>query len=93
MGQKKVSNYSKPILVEFICRNFLKNTIELFEFMKPLLCDGSIVLFDDWYCFPYGTEGGEGLAMKDFLEKNSELELVAWKAYSTFGQSFFIKIV
>lgn len=68
------------------------STIELFEFMKPLLCDGSVVLFDDWYCFPYGTEGGEGLAMKDFLEKNADFKLVPWKAYSTFGQSFFIKI-
>lgn len=68
------------------------STVELFEFMKPLLCDGSVVLFDDWYCFPYGTEGGEGLAMKDFLEKNSNFELVPWKAYSNFGQSFFIKI-
>ena len=69
------------------------STIELFDFVKPLLCDGSLVLFDDWYCFPLGTEGGEGLAMKHFLERNTDLELVPWKAYSTFGQSFFIKIV
>lgn len=68
------------------------STIELFNFIKPLLCDGSIVLFDDWYCFPRGVEGGEGLAMEHFLENNSDIELVPWKAYSTFGQSFFIKI-
>jgi len=69
------------------------STIELFEFIKPLLCDGSLVLFDDWYCFPRGVEGGEGLAMAHFLDRNLDLELVPWKAYSTFGQSFFIKIV
>lgn len=69
------------------------STIELFDFMKPLLCDGSLVLFDDWYCFPSGVEGGEGLAMEHFLKRNPEINLVPWKAYSTFGQSFFVNIV
>jgi hypothetical protein len=68
------------------------STTELFNFIKPLLCDGSLVLFDDWYCFPCGVEGGEGLAMDHFLARNTDLELIPWKAYSTFGQSFFIKI-
>ena len=69
------------------------STIELFDFIKPLLCDGSLILFDDWYCFPRGVEGGEGLAMEHFLERNPDLKLVPWKSYSTFGQSFFIKVV
>ena len=68
------------------------STIELIEFIKPLLCDGSLILFDDWYCFPRGVEGGEGLAMEHFLAANSGYDLVPWKAYSTFGQSFFVKI-
>ncbi|MAV65402.1 MAG: hypothetical protein CMG00_09455 [Candidatus Marinimicrobia bacterium] len=78
--------------VIYVDVDLYSSTIELFEFMEPLLCDGSVVLFDDWYCFPFGTEGGEGLAMKEFLEKNSDFELIPWKTYSTFGQSFFIKI-
>jgi len=78
--------------VIYVDVDLYSSTIELFEFMKPLLCDGSVVLFDDWYCFPFGTEGGEGQAMKEFLEKNSDFELIPWKTYSTFGQSFFIKI-
>jgi len=78
--------------VIYVDVDLYSSTIELFEFMKPLLCDGSVVLFDDWYCFPFGTEGGEGLAMKEFLEKNSDFELIPWKTYSTFGQSFFIKM-
>ena len=68
------------------------STVELFEFMRPLLCDGSVLLFDDWYCFPAGEEGGEGLAMKEFLLNNQNIRLQPWKAYSTFGQSFFLRI-
>ena len=52
----------------------------------------SVVLFDDWYCFPSGDEGGEGLAMTHFLNSNPQFKLVPWKSYSTFGQSFFVKL-
>lgn len=69
------------------------STAALFDFIKPLLCDGTLVLFDDWYCYPKGTEGGEGLATRQFLEANTEFRLIPWKAYSTFGQSFFVEIV
>ncbi len=78
--------------VIYVDVDLYSSTLELFEFMEPLLCDGSLVLFDDWYCFPFGSEGGEGLAMKEFLEKNTHIELIPWKSFSTFGQSFFIKI-
>ena len=78
--------------VIYVDVDLYSSTLELFEFMEPLLCDGSLVLFDDWYCFPFGSEGGEGLAMKEFLEKNTHIKLIPWKSFSTFGQSFFIKI-
>ena len=78
--------------VIYVDVDLYSSTIELFEFMKPLLSNGGLVLFDDWYCFPFGNEGGEGLAMKEFLEQNKNIELIPWKSFSTFGQSFFIKI-
>jgi O-methyltransferase len=78
--------------VVYVDVDLYSSTVELFQFMKPLLVDGSVILFDDWYCFPFGDEGGEGLAMKEFLQKNPNFELIPWKTYSTFGQSFFIKI-
>ena len=67
------------------------STVEIFEFIEPLLCDGTVILFDDWYCFPKASEGGEALAVREFLERNPEIEFSPWKAYSTFGQSFFVK--
>ena len=67
------------------------STVELLDFVEPLLCDGTVILFDDWYCFPLGTSGGEGLEVEHFLSKRQGIEMVPWKAYSTFGQSFFVK--
>jgi len=68
------------------------STVTVLEFIKPLLSDGSVILFDDWYCFPKGESGGEGLATKEFLQKHQDLSLIPWKNYSTFGKSFFVEI-
>lgn len=66
------------------------STVEVMQFIKPLLVVGTLILFDDFYCFPPNGEKGEMRALKEFLVANSEFEIKEWKAYSTFGQSFFV---
>jgi hypothetical protein len=66
------------------------STIEVLNFISPLLVNGSIILFDDWYCFPPGILQGEKRAFHEFIEKNPHFKFEPWKAYSTFGQSFFV---
>ena len=66
------------------------STVEVLNFISPLLVKGSIILFDDWYCFPPGDLQGEKKAFSEFCETNSEFKFEPWKAYSTFGQSFFV---
>ena len=66
-----------------------------FEFVRPLLVNGSIILFDDWYCFKPGTKHlyGEQKAVQEFLEINKDIKPLPWKTYSTFGKSFFVNIL
>jgi len=66
------------------------STVEVLSFLKPLLVEGSVVAFDDWYCFPGGKMQGERKAFSEFLTENPEFLVEPWKSYSTFGQSFFI---
>ena len=66
------------------------STMEVLEFIKPLLVVGTVLIFDDWYCFPPGANKGEMRAVKEFTETNPDFKLEEWKAYSTFGKSFFV---
>jgi O-methyltransferase len=66
------------------------STMEVLEFIKPLLVVGTVLIFDDWYCFPPGANKGEMRAVKEFTEANPDFKLEEWKAYSTFGKSFFV---
>jgi O-methyltransferase len=70
------------------------STKDILKFAKPLLVNGSVVLFDDWYCFKPDIKNsyGEQKAVNEFLDINKNIKLLPWKAYSTFGQSFFVNI-
>lgn len=66
------------------------STLEVLNFIKPLLVVGSVLIFDDYYCFPPDGSKGEMKALLEFCEDNPEIKVKEWKSYSTFGQSFFI---
>ena len=66
------------------------STICVLNFIAPLLVAGSIIAFDDWYCFPPGSNKGEAKSLNEFLDLNPHYKVEEWKAYSTFGKSFFV---
>jgi hypothetical protein len=66
------------------------STIEVLNFIKPLLVVGTVLVFDDYYCFPPDGNKGEMRALLEFCAKNPSIKIKEWKSYSTFGQSFFV---
>ncbi|QWE28993.1 TylF/MycF/NovP-related O-methyltransferase [Polynucleobacter sp. AM-7D1] len=66
------------------------STKEVLSFVYPLLVSGTVILFDDWYCFPPDQSKGEMGAFNEFCLENPRFKVIPWKAYSSFGQSFFV---
>lgn len=69
------------------------STVAVLDFIKPLLVVGTVIIFDDWYCFPPGANKGEVRAFNEFRRANPGFGVEEWKAYSTFGKSFFVTAV
>ncbi len=69
------------------------STVDVLRFLSPILVQGTLLLFDDWYCYPGGSLKGERRALTEFLAENSGFKVEPWKAYSTFGQSYFVTMV
>jgi hypothetical protein len=61
----------------------------MINIIKKLLVEGSVLIFDDYYCFPAGSNQGECKALKEFLENNKGFQVEEWKSYSRFWQIFF----
>ena len=66
------------------------STVEVLAFIKPLLVNGSVIIFDDFFCFPAGSHQGEPQAFDEFLSENPKLKVMEWKSYSSFGKSYFV---
>lgn len=66
------------------------STVQVMEFIKPLLVVGTVLLFDDWYAFPSGVNKGEKRALREFCATHPAFAIEEWKNYSTFGKSFFV---
>ena len=65
---------------------------EVLNYLRPKLCVGTLIMFDDWYCFNAGESMGEKLALEEFCKENPNFEFESWKNFSTFfGKSFFVK--
>lgn len=60
------------------------------NFIKPILRPGTVILFDDWYCYPPYPSNGERKAFEEFLLNNPQIVTECWKSYSTFGKSFLV---
>lgn len=87
---KEVRENLPKIGVVHIDVDLYSSTFVVLKFIKPLLCEGSVILFDDWYCFPPSKKMGESKAFEEFLSINTNIEVQEWKNYSTFGKSFFV---
>lgn len=90
---KELQNKLPKIGMVHIDVDLYSSTCEVLNFIKPLLVEGSVILFDDWYCFPVGKEMGESKAFNEFLKENKNFKVEEWKNYSTFGKSFFVKSI
>jgi hypothetical protein len=67
-----------------------ESTVSVLAFVEPYLADGSIIIFDDWYCFANREEFGEQRAFKEWLERHRHLKATPYKEYGWDGKAFII---
>jgi O-methyltransferase len=64
------------------------STVSVLRFIKPMLQDGTLVLFDD---FGGTDDQGERRALIEFLQANPDVKFNPWKRFHTKGQAFEVK--
>lgn len=67
-----------------------ESTIPVLDFIEPHLIDGSIVIFDDWYCFGNRSEQGQQKALREWLERNRGIRVTPYKEFGWDGKAFII---
>ncbi|MGH6915811.1 MAG: TylF/MycF/NovP-related O-methyltransferase, partial [Geminicoccales bacterium] len=81
----------KRVALALIDCDLYESTVEVLEFLAPMVGDGSILIFDDWNSFGGGDDKGQRRALRQFLAANQQLSADPLFAYGHYGQVFVLR--
>jgi len=67
-----------------------KSTVPVLDFLFPLIHQGTVLIFDDWYCFRGSPILGEQRAVGEWVAKHPNLELIEFRKFGVVGNSFIV---
>ena len=82
---------SRARVVNIDCDMFESTRMAL-NFIAPVLQQGTVVLFDDWYCYRSSSKRGERAALDSWLSENVHCKFVPYRQYANVGQSFIVDL-
>ena len=88
-GTREEHKMNKAAFINIDC-DFYESAKLALDWCEPLIQQGTILNFDDFYCYKGSPEHGEMLAFSEFLEKNPHLSATPYSAYSWHGQAFIM---
>lgn len=80
----------KAALVYIDC-DLYESTVSVLDYVLPILQTGTILAFDDYYCFNGDPDRGGQLAIKEFLLKNPQIKISDYLNIGWMGKSFIVK--
>jgi hypothetical protein len=75
--------------VVYIDCDLYESTVPVLEFITPLLSDGTIIIFDDWFCFRGHPDRGEQRAFREWTTEHK----IRTSPYKQFGWTGLAHIV
>jgi cytochrome P450 len=84
------SKYEKAALVH-IDSDLYESARCVLEGVAPILANGALVLFDDWFMYRGDPNEGEARALREFLAAHPEWEAIHYQAYSVFCNAFILR--
>lgn len=80
----------KAAAVVWVDCGLYSSTVHVLDFVTDLLQNGSVLAFDDWYCFRARPDRGEQRACREWLERNPSITLVAYRDFHWAGRAFVV---
>lgn len=78
--------------VVWIDCDLYSSTVCALDYVTDLLQEGTVLIFDDWYCFRGRPDRGEQLACAEWLDRNPGISLVPYRDFHWSGKSFLVNL-
>ena len=62
------------------------------DFITDYIQDGTVLIFDDWFCFRGNPNRGEQRAFREWLKRNPSIKVSEFHKYGAEGNSFIVHI-
>ena len=83
-------NEIKHAAIVHIDSDLYESAKVILEFIKPLLVDGTIIVFDDWYNYKGNPNLGEQKAFSEWLDKNQDWIATQYQKEGVWSNSFIM---
>ena len=83
------ARHRQVALVHFDC-DLYESTRDALAAIAPVLQDGAMLLFDDWFHYRGDPGKGEARAFAEFLSQHPEWAAIQYQPYATFCNSFIL---
>jgi len=84
-------NLNKAAIV-FIDCDLYSSTKYVLDFIKNLVNNGTIIIFDDWFTYKGDPNKGGQRACKEWIEKNKNIKLIPYKSFHAYQMSFIVNL-
>jgi O-methyltransferase len=88
----KVNHSIKKAAIIMIDCDIYSSTKSVLNFITDLIDDGTILIFDDWFCHKGNPNYGEQKACNEWLSKNKHIQLTPYMQRGTAQKSFIVNI-
>lgn len=78
--------------VVWIDCDLYSSTVCVLDYITDLVRDGTVLIFDDWYCFRGRPDRGEQRACAEWLQRNPGISLVPYRDFHWSGTSFLVNL-
>jgi len=89
-GQVKDSLPLKRAAIAWVDCDLYESTLPVLGFLTDYVQDGTILIFDDWFCFRGNPERGEQRAFTEWLGDNPEIRASHFHNFGWHGASFIL---
>ena len=80
----------KKAAVIFVDSDLYESAVQVLDFVTNYIADGTVIIFDDWFCFRGNPNHGEQLAFRDWLSKYPEITASEYQRFNWKGNSFIL---
>ncbi|MEZ4681895.1 MAG: TylF/MycF/NovP-related O-methyltransferase [Caldilineaceae bacterium] len=84
---KQKKNLQVASIVYIDC-DLYHSTVPVLDFITDLVETGTVIMFDDWFCFKADPQKGVQKACSEWLQRNPRIKLHGWHLFGPYGKSF-----